>query len=184
LLALPDVLLSGHFQLLSGRHSDRFLAFSRIAKEPGAIDLLAKWLAPSLAPHRPDLVLAPSSAGVSLGWALARQLGCPLQLASLDDEGRPAGLIGEADIADRAVLLVNDVLTTGKGLEALAQLVRERGAHVAAASWFLTRSPLKVAEGIDAPTVSIGTIELPSWRRAECRLCASGELHQEALDLN
>ena len=32
LLALPGAIMEGHFQLLSGLHTDRFVAFSRIAE--------------------------------------------------------------------------------------------------------------------------------------------------------
>jgi hypothetical protein len=59
----------GHFALLSGLHTDRFLAFSRIADDPAALQTIAGWLAPSIALLLPDALVAPSTAGVGLGWA-------------------------------------------------------------------------------------------------------------------
>lgn len=184
LLSLPKALLEGHFRLLSGLHSDRFIAFSRIAREPEALDLLASWMLPSLAPLRPDCVLAPTTAGVGLGWALAQRLSSPLQLAGLDSKGRPAGLLGEQDIAGQSVLLVNDVVTTGDGLSALADVVRERGGEVVGATWFLSRAKADVGARIDAPTVTIGDLELNAWPAEKCPLCGDGLEAEEALDLN
>jgi len=184
LLSLPGVLLTGHFRLLSGLHSDRFIAFSRISSEPGALELITAWMAPSLAPLRPDSVLAPSTAGVGMGWSLAQRLGCPLQLSSLDGEGRPSGLLGEDDIAGQQVLLVNDVVTTGDGLVALAEVVRQREAEVVGAAFFLSRSDVDLYTRVGAPAVSIGDLQLPTWPARECPLCADGLELQEALDLN
>jgi orotate phosphoribosyltransferase len=184
LLSLPGALLTGHFRLLSGLHSNHFIAFSRIAGQAGAVELLSDWMVPSLAPLRPDLVLAPSTAGVGLGWSLAQRLGCPLGLASLDAQGRPAGLLGEESIAGRSVLLVNDVVTTGDGLSALAALVRQRDANVAAATWFASRAEVDVASRIGAPTVVVADLHLDTWSADECPACANGLTLDESLDLN
>jgi orotate phosphoribosyltransferase len=184
LLSVPGALLDGHFRLLSGLHSDRFIAFSRITSLPGAPEQLADWLLPSLAPLRPDAVLAPSTAGVGLGWAISQRLAVPLHLATLDDAGRPESLLGEEDLSGRSVLLVNDVVTTGDGLLALAELVRERGGNACGATWFLSRSESELSERIGAPTVALAGLPLPAWPEGECPLCAEGIAVTEATDLN
>jgi orotate phosphoribosyltransferase len=184
LLSLDSALLDGHFELLSGLHSDRFVAFSRIARQDGALQLVAGWLQPSLAPTSPTAVVAPSTAGVGLGWTLARLLGVPLHLAGLDDHGRPCCLLGEPDVSGGRLLLVNDVVTTGQGLQALAETVRGRGAEVAGAAWFATRSSQDIAAILDAPVFSICELALAAWPQSECPRCTSGEPLQLAVDLN
>lgn len=184
LLACPGALLEGHFELLSGLHADRFVAFSRIAGEDGALDLVAGWLHPSVAPTAPSAVVAPSTAGVGLGWTLARKLGIPLHLADLDDRGRARGLLGEPDITEGRMLLVNDVATTGQGLLALAETVRGRGAEVAAATWFVSRSNQDFSDLLDAPVFTICELTLPAWHEGDCPHCAASEPLQLAIDLN
>ena len=184
LLALDGALLDGHFALLSGLHSDRFVAFSRIARQDGALDLVTGWLQPSLAATAPTAVFAPSTAGVGLGWTLARKLGVPLHLAGLDDHGRASSVIGEPDIAGGRLLLVNDVVTTGQGLQALAATVRARAAEVAGAAWFATRADIDVASLLDAPGFAVCDLALPVCRPVDCAHCASDEPLRQALDLN
>jgi orotate phosphoribosyltransferase len=184
LLSLPGALLEGHFRLLSGLHSDRFVAFSQITAKPGVPELLADWLLPSLGAMRPDAVLAPSTAGVGLGWAIAQRFGVPLHLATLDAPGRPEAVLGEQDLNGASILLVNDVVTTGDGLVALAELVRERGAEVGAATWFLSRSDVELSERIGAPSIALARLPLQTWHERECPLCAAGIEATEATDLN
>lgn len=91
----------GALQLLSGLHSDRFIVFSEIARDEEALGLLGRWLAPTLAATSPAGVLSPSTAGVALGSVLARELGVPLQLATLDESGRAAGARSQLAIVAR-----------------------------------------------------------------------------------
>lgn len=184
LLARPGVLRAGHFRLLSGLHADRFVAFSRLVDDENALDVIAGWLAASVAPWRPHVVVAPSTAGVALGSALGRRLGAPLELASLDSDGRPIGLLGNPTLSGRRVLLVNDVVTTGDGMVALAEVVRAAGAEVCGGAWFLSRADVDVASRIEAPTATLGLLDLPAVAPAECAGCAADQSLEDALDLN
>lgn len=103
----------------------------------------------------------------SLGWVLANRFGRPLQLASIDENGLPTGLIGEPKLRDSRVLLVNDVVTTGDGLEQLGALVRDRGGVVAGASWFASRAEVDVDEKLGLPDRSFAARD--GSRHATCR---------------
>lgn len=183
-LALPGAVLDGHFELLSGLHSDRFIAFSRISRDDDALALIASWLAPSLAPHAPTAVLAPSTAGVGLGRSLASQLGVALYLSSLSDEGRPEEVIGAPNLQGHRVLLVNDIVTTGAGLKTLASLVRAAGAEPAAAAWFISRDGVDVETLVGAPEAHLADVDLPAWKVDDCNLCRAAVPPQLALDIN
>src|SRR5262249_16607835 len=135
----PGALRVGHYRLLSGLHSEHFLAFSRIANDGEILGELARLLVPTVAPWQPSGVLAPSPAGVSLGSTLAQMLDVPMYLASLDDKGRPDGIVGEPDIGGGRILLVNDVITTGDGMKALAREVEKASATIAGGAWFASR---------------------------------------------
>jgi orotate phosphoribosyltransferase len=185
MLAIPGALMAGHFELLSGAHTDRFLAFSRIVADPTALSLLAGYLLPSVAAQSPTVIVAPSTAGVGLGWALAQRLGVALQLAAVNASGRAESLIGDADVKEQRALLVNDVVTTGDGFKALADVVRAAGASVVGACWFMTRSrDADVQTLIDGPIFPVLTMPLESWPAKDCELCGAAVALQPALDLN
>jgi orotate phosphoribosyltransferase len=182
-LAQPGAIRTGHFRLLSGMHTDAFVAFSAVAAAPAAVDQAASWLAPVLAPWNAGLVLAPSTAGVALAGSLARYLSVPLALASLGTTGRAHGVLGDIDFASQDVLIVNDVLTTGQGLKALSSLVAAGGGRVAGAAWFLTRTP-ELPKTFPMPSQAVLTLPLPAWNQAGCALCHEGQPAENALDLN
>jgi orotate phosphoribosyltransferase len=184
LLARPGVLESGHFRLLSGAHSEHFLRFSRIASDPTALESLAAALAPTVASWRPDAVLAPSTAGVSLGRELAQQLGLTLNLASVDESGRADEILGGVFLGGRRVLIINDVVTTGEGLEALANVADAAGGTVAGAAWFASRAHVDVASRLGAPTAWLVTAELPTFAPEACPCCVAGLDAVDGLDLN
>jgi orotate phosphoribosyltransferase len=130
-------------------------------------------------------VLAPSTAGVTLGGALARQLGVGLQLAALDAQGRAERVLGEAELTNQRVLLVNDVITTGDGLIALRDVVTQAGGSVIGAACFGIRSEIDVAERLGVPATVSVALRLPAVPADRCPLCRDGVAHiEDALDIN
>ena len=148
------------------------------------MDLVGRWLQPTVAAWAPTGILSPSTAGVGLAATLARSCGIPLYLAHLDVDGRPAGVVGEPALSDQRIVLINDVVTTGGSLASMAQLVRGGGGQVAGAAWFASRSEQDIAAIIDASTACIATALLPAWSADGCRLCQSAEPLEDTLDLN
>lgn len=182
-LRRPGALRHGHFRLLSGLHTDQFLAFSAIAEDTEVVHELAGLLSPVVAPWCAEAVLAPSTAGVALGGALADRLGVALHLAALDEAGRAAGILG-GDLCARRVLLVNDVVTTGQGVVALAAVARQGGAEVAGAAWFASRAEVELERMIAAPTAWIASLDLQTVPAERCAACERGRPFEDALDLN
>ena len=184
-LGREGVLLDGHFQLLSGLHSPDFIAFSGLARDGGALDQIADTLTETVAAWMPEAVIAPSTAGVSLGSSLSVRASAPLYLASLDMDSRPDGLVGNPDIRGKRVLLVNDVITTGSGLKQLARVGTDAGAEIAGAAWFVSRADVDVAGILGTENVvCLASFELEAYSAAECPLCAAGGEAELAIDLN
>lgn len=174
----------GHFELLGGTHSDRFIRFSRIAEDGARLQLLADWLLPSVAAWFPSAVVAPSTAGVTLGQTIARRLGLPLYLAEVDVDGRATRLAPSNGQSDARAVLINDVVTSGAGVEALAGAARATGATVVGAVWFVSRAEVDVAELIGAPTAAIADLYLDAWPSEACPLCQRDEPLTRAVDVN
>ena len=174
----------GHFELLSGTHSDRFVRFSRIATEPEHLEAVATWLLPTVAAWSPTVVVAPATAGVALASTLARRLGLPLALATLNDVGRANAIRHNGELDGARALLVNDVVSTGDGIAALARAADDTGALIAGACWFLSRSAVDVAGMINAPVATLADLNLPSWPMRECPLCQHDEPLTRAGEVN
>lgn len=184
LLARDGVIEHGHYQLLSGLHSDAFIRLSAIARDDEALRCIGDWLTPSLKPWEADAIVAPSTAGVALAWTLALRLAAPLHLAAPGDDGRASEITTSEELAGLRVLLVNDVVTTGAGMAALAHLAEAAGARIAGATWFASRSPVDVEELLAAPTAFVVSLDLTAVPAEDCELCRHEIPLERATDLN
>lgn len=184
MLTESNALEHGHFEMLSGHHAETFIRFSRIANHSPSLETTARWLLPSVAAWMPDVVLAPATAGVALAWTLSRRLGLPLVLADVGDDGRALPLAEAENVANMRVLLVNDVVTTGTGMEVLASVARDAGAVIVGGTWFLARNDVDIAAMIDAPVSSVGDLPLKQWSREACPLCDRGDDLTRAVEIN
>lgn len=183
LLSADGAIRDGHFRLLSGLHTDVFMAFSAIATDRGNLDAISSWLGPTVDAWAPNAVLAPSTAGVGLAATLARRISAPLHLAAVGADGRPTAILGSTLPASARVLVVNDVTTTGTGIRALADIAGSHGADVVGAAWFASRSGRPAH--LDLPTAHVVDVNLSASGPGECPLCAAGvgDL-EDAIDLN
>jgi orotate phosphoribosyltransferase len=176
LFAEADGLLDGHFQLKSGRHSDRYLEKFAVLQHPRFTVEICRRLAEALAPHHPTLVVGPTTGGVLLAFETARQLEAIAGHAVRGIFAEPAAGGGRAlrrgwrvDADDR-VVLVDDVLTTGASLVETIAAVRAAGAEPLAASVIVDRSTEPVELG--CPMQALGRIEIASWAADACPFCA------------
>ena len=136
-LARSGALLRGHFGLQGGRHTEYFIRFRALSRDPALLGPIVDHLLAAVAVPDDAIVLVPESAGFFLGDAIARRVGAPLAVSRTDLQRRPARALLHGDIPPGAqVVVVNDVVTTGASLEPLLDLVGDRGATVAAALVF------------------------------------------------
>ena len=73
LLIKADGLLSGHFCLTSGLHSDTYFQCAKLYQYPDIVEELAKELAKKLKDIEFDTVVAPAIGAVIFGYEVARQ---------------------------------------------------------------------------------------------------------------
>jgi orotate phosphoribosyltransferase len=108
----------------------------------------------------------------------------PLHLAAPCDDGRAIEVNTPNALVGQRVLLVNDVVTTGAGMRALAGVVESAGGEVAGAAWFASRSPVDVEVMIAAPAVCVVALALAAYAADECEFCRDGGAVERAVDLN
>jgi orotate phosphoribosyltransferase len=163
-------LLTGHFRLSSGRHSDRFIQKFRILEDPRIVEPVAAEIASRCASYRPTIVVSAAVGGIVLGYETARQLGA--KAIFVEKEGGVPALRRNFVLGpeDRA-LVVEDVVTTGGSVREVIEVVRSYGARVAAVGVIIQRSPVDFG----APTITLLEYPVDSYDPSSCPQCAAGE---------
>jgi orotate phosphoribosyltransferase len=161
----------GHFLLSSGLHSGDYLQCALYLAQPRraarAGELLAELVrAAGLAP---ELVVAPAMGGLIIGHETARALDLPFLFS--EREGGVMTLRRGFALAPRQrVLVVEDVVTTGRSTREVFAIVAQAGAEVIGVGSLVNRS------GLDTPFAPLPSRHLlaaafPTWPAGECPLC-------------
>lgn len=172
LKALEDAgaILSGHFRLTSGRHSDRYVQCARVFEDPALTTRLAEEAAGRIGERRMDLVAAPAVGGIVFGFALARALGVRF-IFSEREKGEMTFRRGFVVPAGAQVVVAEDVVTTGGSVAEVVDLVRGSGGDAACAVSLIDRGGPKA---FDVELHPLLRLEVESWEASECAQCASG----------
>jgi orotate phosphoribosyltransferase len=168
-LGARGALLSGHFRLSSGRHSNRFVQKFRLLEDPRLVERVARALAEQARQFAPTVVVSAAVGGIVLGYEVARQLGT-LAIFVEKEEGRPVLRRGFALAPTDRALVVEDVVTTGGSIREVIDVVRAAGAEVAGVGIIVQRAPA------DFGVATFALLDLPiaSYDPAECPQCAAG----------
>jgi orotate phosphoribosyltransferase len=165
-------LLTGHFRLSSGRHSDHYLQCARLLQWPDRAESAGRELAAKLAEFEPGTVLSPAMGGLVIGHEVARALKLPFLFAERQD-GEFALRRGFRLEAGTPVVIVEDVFTTGKSTREVMDLVAGLGASVAAVGSIVDRG--LPPDTFPVPARSLLHLDVPSWPESQCPLCANGD---------
>lgn len=164
-------LLDGHFRLSSGLHSGEYLEKFRLVENPAVLDPLCASLAEKARGLGAEVVMGPTTAGIILAYNVARELQLPARYAERDGEGR-ALRRGQILAPGTRVLVVDDILTTGKAVHECFDVAAAHGAHVVGVGVLGDRSGGAVDPG--CPLVAVLTVAAKAWDPAACPLCAAG----------
>ena len=164
-------LLTGHFRLSSGLHSDRYLQCARLLMWPKRAEEAGRELGAKLAEFGARAVVSPALGGVVIGHETARALGVPAMFVERK-VGAFALRRGFALEAGEPVVVVEDVFTTGKSTREAAAAVEAAGGRVAAVGSIVDRG-LPVG-AFSVPSRSLLSLSVPSWTEADCPLCKKG----------
>lgn len=163
-------LLKGHFLLSSGLHSDRYLQCALVLAQPSAAEQFGKSLA-ALVPRKPSLVVSPAMGGLIIGQEVARALGVRHYFTERVD-GAVQLRRGFKLEPGETVVVVEDVVTTGKSTKEVFALIRAAGAEPVGALSVIDRSEGKAALGV--PHAALWTVAVPAWDPAACPACKQG----------
>lgn len=164
-------LLTGHFRLSSGLHSDRYLQCARLLMWPHRAEKAGRELAERLAVFSPEAVVSPALGGVIIGHEVARALG--IRALFVERKDRAFALRRGFSIAPgERLAVVEDVFTTGGSVREVCATLSTAGANVVAVGSLVDRG---VPDGaFPVPARSVLTLSVPSWLPEECPVCAMG----------
>lgn len=164
-------LLKGHFLLSSGLHSDRYLQCALVLAQPGAAERLGRELA-AKSGLEPDLVLSPAMGGLMIGHEVARAFGVRHFFTERVD-GIMTLRRGFSLRKGEKVVVVEDVVTTGKSTKEVFEVIKAAGATVAGAVSVVDRSEGRSNLGV--PYTALWAVSVPAWKPEECPRCKAGE---------
>jgi orotate phosphoribosyltransferase len=136
-------ILKGHFILSSGLHSDTYMQCARVLMDAKRSEKLcgdlAKKIENKLGKNFADIVVAPAMGGVIVGYEMGRQLGLPTIFCERVN-GQFELRRGFELEKDARVLVIEDVITTGKSSLETFELVKKFGAKIIAEASLVDRS--------------------------------------------
>lgn len=162
-----NALLSGHFKLSSGLHSENYLQCALVLQYPDIAAKMSKALAAKFK-AKPDLVVGPALGGVTLAYEVARALGVR-GLFTERQEGKMTLRRGFSIDPGEKVLVCEDVVTTGGSTKEVIDVVKELGGVVVGVGSIIDRSDAPVDFGV--PFHSLAKIDVKTFKEGACPLC-------------
>lgn len=162
LLKKSNALLEGHFILSSGKHSDKYVQCAKLIQNPKYCEEVAKIIAQNLKEKNieVDLCVGPAMGGIIIAYEVARALG--LDAIFTERENNEMTLRRGFEIKEgQKVIIVEDVITTGKSSFETIDVIREHGGEVVALTSIVNRSGLDEINGL--PIVSAAKIDVNTW---------------------
>jgi len=164
-------LLEGHFRLSSGLHSGHYIQCALVLQYPRIATHLGARLAEAFAGEPIETVIAPAIGGIIVAHEVARHLEVRAIFAERE-AGRFVLRRGFAIAPAERVLIVEDVITTGRSTREVIELVREAGGEAVGVGALVDRSGTALYFGV--PLRTLLQLEWPTYPPDECPLCAAG----------
>ena len=171
MLEETEALLSGHFRLSSGLHSPGYVQCARLLEHPRNAKAIGEALAARIRPFGAQKIVAPALGGVIIGYTVAEALDVPFVFTERKD-GQMTLRRGFRLSDGERVVIVEDVVTTGKSTRETATVIEQHGGVVAGFASILNRSGRP--NPFDAPYEALLALTLDTYDETDCPLCRGG----------
>jgi orotate phosphoribosyltransferase len=159
-----EAILRGHFILSSGLHSDTYLQCARVLMDPKMADrlcnALAKKVTKTLGSNSIDMIVAPAMGGVVVGYEMGRQLGLT-SIFCERVEGKFEIRRGFSIEKGAKILVIEDVVTTGKSSLETMDCIHDHGGVVVAEACLIDRS--NGTSNLGVPLISLLELEVQTY---------------------
>jgi len=145
ILKETNALLEGHFVLSSGLHSEQYIQCARLLSYPNKASIICKSLVEKIKENfkKIDIILSPAIGGIVVGFEVGRQL----NIQTIFSERFDGNLIlrrGFNIPSGSNVLIVEDVITTGKSALECLKIVKDLNANLVGFACIIDRSDSKI----------------------------------------
>ena len=165
ILKKTDALLEGHFVLSSGLHSSKYIQCAKLLSFPNLADKICKSLANKIKRKykKIDLILAPAMGGVVIGYEIGRLLKKETIFCERVN-GKFTLRRGFKIKKGANVLIIEDVITTGKSSLECVNLITRPGAKLVGFATIIDRSTKKSLK-IKKEIISHMKIDVPTFKK-------------------
>lgn len=175
LKVLEDVgaILSGHFVLSNGIHSEKYVQCSRFTRHPDVTEKLIAALLDKLHRSHPniefDMIVSPAIGGIVLGYEAGKQLKKTAIFTERVDGKMTFRRTFEIPEDKKRILLVEDVISTGKASMDCFNCITEHGGQVVAEIALIHRHdqpfvpPFPLVTLVDVESKTYNESEVPEW---------------------
>ncbi|HUR80279.1 MAG TPA: orotate phosphoribosyltransferase [Thermoanaerobaculia bacterium] len=170
LLEETGALLTGHFRLSSGLHSPNYVQCARLLEHPRDARALGEALAARL--QGVEKIVAPALGGVIIGYTVAQALDVPFVFTERKD-GAMTLRRGFSIREGERVVIVEDVVTTGKSTRETVDVIEDHGGKVIGFASILNRSGKE--NPFVRPYEALLALSLDTFDEADCPLCKEGK---------
>ena len=168
-----QALLTGHFLLSSGLHSPNYMQCALVLQKPWVAEKLCKALGKKLAKYKAQAVIGPALGGMIVSYELGRALKVRSIFAERQDQIFSLRR-GFSVKKGEKVIAVEDVITTGKSVHEVIELIEREGAKVVAVASIVDRSAGQARFKQDF--VSVLPMDIKTYRPEDCPLCKEGKI--------
>jgi orotate phosphoribosyltransferase len=172
---LEDVgaILSGHFVLSNGIHSEKYVQCSRFTRYPDITEKLMTALIEKFEQFYPnldyDMVVSPAIGGIVLGYEAGKQLKVPAIFTERVNGVMTFRRTFEIPKGMNRILLVEDVISTGKASMDCYNCITQHGGRVVAEIALINRHdqpfvpPFPLTTLVDVEAKTYREDEVPDW---------------------
>ena len=164
ILKKTNALLEGHFVLSSGLHSSKYIQCAKLLSFPSKAEIICKSLSNKIKKSfkQIDLVLAPAMGGVIIGYEIGKLLKKETIFCERVD-GKFMLRRGFNIRKGSKVLIIEDVITTGKSSMECVKLIKKSKASLVGFATIIDRSTKKSLK-IKNKIVSHLKIVVPTYK--------------------
>ena len=145
ILKETNALLEGHFILSSGLHSNQYIQCAKLLSHPQKAENICSSLVEKINKtfKKIDIILSPAIGGIVVGYEIGRQL--KIQTIFAERENNQLILRRGFMIKPNSnVLVIEDVITTGKSALECSKIIKMSGANLVGYSCIIDRSSEEV----------------------------------------
>ena len=141
ILKETNALLEGHFILSSGLHSNQYVQCAKLLSYPKQAEIICAALTEKIKSNfnKIDIVLSPALGGIIVGYEIGKQLNTQTIFAERSNN-KLVLRRGFAIPQDSNVLIVEDVITTGKSAIECSEIVKINKANLIGFACVIDRS--------------------------------------------